>query len=39
VLSPHIGSATVKARDAMARTVAANVIAVLDGSEPPNRVV
>jgi glyoxylate reductase len=39
VLSPHIGSATVKARDAMARTVAANVIAVLDGREPPNRVV
>ena len=39
VLLPHIGSATVKARDAMARTVAENVIAVLDGREPPNRVV
>jgi glyoxylate reductase len=39
VLSPHIGSATVRARDAMARAVAANVIAVLDGREPPNRVV
>jgi glyoxylate reductase len=39
VLAPHIGSATVKARDAMARTVADNVIAVLDGREPPNRVV
>jgi glyoxylate reductase len=39
VLVPHIGSATVKARDAMARTVAENVIAVLDGREPPNRVV
>jgi glyoxylate reductase len=39
VLTPHIGSATVKARDAMARTVAENVIAVLDGREPPNRVV
>ena len=38
VLAPHIGSATVKARDAMARTVAENVIAVLDGREPPNRV-
>lgn len=38
-LSPHIGSATVKARDAMARTVADNVIAVLEGREPPNRVV
>jgi lactate dehydrogenase-like 2-hydroxyacid dehydrogenase len=39
VLAPHVGSATVKARDAMARTVAANVIAFLDGEEPPNRVV
>jgi hypothetical protein len=28
----------VKARDAMARMVADNVIAVLDGREPPNRV-
>ena len=35
-LTPHIGSATVKARDAMARTVAENVIAVLEGREPPN---
>ena len=39
VLAPHIGSATVKARDAMARTVADNVIAVLEGREPPNRVI
>ena len=39
VLTPHIGSATVKARDAMARTVADNVIAALEGREPPNRVV
>ncbi len=39
VLAPHIGSATVKARDAMARTVADNVIAFLDGREAPNRVV
>jgi glyoxylate reductase len=38
VLAPHIGSATVKARDAMARTVAENVIAVLEGRDPPNRV-
>ena len=38
VLTPHIGSATVKARDAMARTAAENAIAVLDGREPPNRV-
>jgi glyoxylate reductase len=39
VLAPHIGSATVKARDAMARTVAENVIALLEGRELPNRVV
>jgi glyoxylate reductase len=39
VLAPHIGSATTKARDGMARRVAENVIAVLDGREPPNRVV
>ena len=39
VLSPHIGSATSKAREGMAQTVAENVIAVLDGREPPNRVV
>ena len=38
-LTPHIGSATVTARDGMARTVAENVIAVLDGGEPPNRLV
>jgi glyoxylate reductase len=39
VLAPHIGSATTRARDAMAVTVAENVLAVLDGREPPNRVV
>jgi glyoxylate reductase len=38
VLVPHIGSATVTSRDAMSRTVAENVIAALDGREPPNRV-
>ena len=38
-LTPHIGSATVRARDGMARSVAENVIAVLEGREPPNRVV
>ncbi len=37
-LTPHIGSATQVARDGMARTVAANVIAVLEGDEPPNRI-
>ncbi len=38
-LTPHIGSATVSARDGMARTVAENVTAVLEGREPPNRLV
>ena len=39
VLLPHIGSATVRARDGMANAVADNVIAVLEGSDPPNPVV
>lgn len=39
VLLPHIGSATVTARDGMASAVADNVIAVLEGEEPPSRVV
>jgi len=39
VLLPHIGSATIPARDGMARAVADNVIAVLEGREPPSRVV
>lgn len=38
VLLPHIGSATTRARDAMAALVADNVIAALAGEEPPNRV-
>lgn len=37
-LAPHIGSATYRARDAMSRMVAENVIAVLDGERPPNQV-
>jgi glyoxylate reductase len=39
VLLPHIGSATVPARDGMARLAADNVIAVLEGRNPPPRVV
>ena len=39
VLLPHIGSATIPSRDGMARAVADNVIAVLEGRDPPNRVV
>lgn len=38
VLAPHIGSATTRARDGMASLVADNVLAVLDGAEPLNRV-
>ena len=38
VLLPHIGSATIPSRDGMARVVAENVIAVLEGREPPSRV-
>ncbi|HUO70368.1 MAG TPA: D-glycerate dehydrogenase [Solirubrobacteraceae bacterium] len=39
VLLPHIGSATQATRDAMARLCAENVIAVIDGREPPAAVV
>jgi lactate dehydrogenase-like 2-hydroxyacid dehydrogenase len=39
VLLPHVGSATAGTRDAMARLVAENVIAVIDGREPPAPVV
>jgi glyoxylate reductase len=39
VLLPHVGSATAATRDAMARLCADNVIAVLDGRDPPTPVV
>jgi glyoxylate reductase len=35
VLAPHLGSATVKTRAAMARLCAENAVAALDGSLPP----
>jgi glyoxylate reductase len=38
VLLPHIGSATIPSRDGMASAAAENVIAVLEGREPPSRV-
>jgi glyoxylate reductase len=38
VLLPHVGSATAATRDAMARLVAENVIAVIEGREPPTPV-
>jgi len=36
VLAPHIGSATVRTRTAMADLVAANTLAVLNGKMPPH---
>jgi glyoxylate reductase len=38
VLLPHLGSATAATRDAMARLCAENVIAVIEGREPPASV-
>lgn len=38
VLLPHTGSATRRTRDAMARLCAENVVAVLEGGEPPAEV-
>lgn len=39
VLLPHIGSATVETRSAMAELAAANILAVLSGGDPPTPVV
>jgi glyoxylate reductase len=39
VLLPHVGSATRETRAAMAELAAANVLAVLDGDDPPTPVV
>lgn len=39
VACPHIGSATVTARSRMAEMAARNLLAVLEGREPPNPVV
>lgn len=38
VLLPHLGSGTTATRQAMSRMVAENVLAVLQGREPPNAV-
>jgi glyoxylate reductase len=38
VLLPHIGSATVETRQAMAMTAAVNLVAMLHGRKPPNAV-
>jgi len=39
VLAPHLGTATVEVRDRMSLLVAENVVAFLDGREPPHRLV
>ncbi|MFX0050200.1 MAG: 2-hydroxyacid dehydrogenase [Candidatus Hermodarchaeota archaeon] len=38
VLTPHIGSATIKARNAMAKIVAENILAMERGEQPPNLI-
>ncbi|MFX0091694.1 MAG: 2-hydroxyacid dehydrogenase [Candidatus Hodarchaeota archaeon] len=38
VLTPHIGSATYKARNDMAKIVADNILAVHEGKSPPNLI-
>lgn len=38
VLIPHLGSASVETRARMAALAASNIVAVLRGEEPPNRV-
>jgi lactate dehydrogenase-like 2-hydroxyacid dehydrogenase len=37
-MTPHIASASIDTRIAMAMMATTNVIAVLDGREPPNAV-
>ena len=36
VLTPHLGSAVTELRESMANVVADNIMAVLDGRQPPN---
>jgi glyoxylate reductase len=36
VFTPHVGSATVELRDAMANVVVDNILSILDGKTPPN---
>jgi glyoxylate reductase len=36
VLTPHLGSAVAELREAMAHVVVDNILAVLDGKQPPN---
>ena len=36
VLTPHLGSAVLELREMMANVVVDNILAVLDGRQPPN---
>jgi len=36
VLTPHLGSAVVEVREALANVVVDNIVAVLEGRQPPN---
>ena len=36
VLTPHLGSAVAELRESMANVVVDNILAVLDGRQPPN---
>jgi len=38
IITPHIASATEETRSKMSQMAAENIIAVLDGNEPPNKV-
>lgn len=38
VMTPHLGSAVIEVREAMANTVVDNILAILDGRTPPNIV-
>jgi glyoxylate reductase len=38
VMTPHLGSAVIEVRDRMANSVVDNILAFLDGREPPNCV-
>ena len=38
VLSPHLGNASIEARDEMGMMAAKNILAVLNGEEAPNKV-
>jgi lactate dehydrogenase-like 2-hydroxyacid dehydrogenase len=38
ILTPHIASATIEAREDMSKMAAENIIAALSGKTPPNQI-